>query len=70
VNRVRQRRLELNLSQVRLGLRAGLANTTVSDFELGKRQPWPKARRALAEALGVSEAELFSDQSAEARVGG
>ena len=59
MNYIRERRTELRLSQVKLGILAGVANGTISDFELGKRQPWPKARRALAAALEVPESQLF-----------
>ncbi|MBI4215919.1 MAG: hypothetical protein HY687_00780 [Chloroflexi bacterium] len=38
-----------------------MTNSAVSDFELNKRWPWPKARRALALALGCTEVELFPD---------
>ena len=58
-NLIRGRRQELGLSQVRLAALTGLANGSISDFELGKRQPWPKARKALAKALGISEGKLF-----------
>ena len=61
-NMIRKRREELDLSQVRLAVLAGLSNSLVSDFELGKRLPWPKARKALAKALKVMEGELFPSQ--------
>jgi len=60
-NRLRERRTQLGLSQVRLAQLVGLPNGMISDFELGKRTPWPKARKALAEALKVPEAELFGN---------
>lgn len=58
-NRIGECRLRLKLSQLKLGVLVGLSSQVISDFERGARQPWPKARRALAQALGVSEAELF-----------
>ena len=58
-NLIRQRRGELSISQVRLGTLTGLANNIISDFELEKREPWPRARKALAKALGLPETELF-----------
>jgi len=58
-NIIREKRESLGISQVRLGTLTGLPNSIISEFELGKRQPWPRARKALARALGVSEAELF-----------
>jgi len=64
-NLIRQKREALGLSQVRLGTLTGIANGSISDFELGKREPWPKARKALACALGIAEAELFPIEQKE-----
>lgn len=58
-NLIRRKRENMKISQVKLGIMAGLANGLISDFELGKREPWPKARKALARALGTTESELF-----------
>ena len=62
-NHIRERRMELGLSQTKLACLIGMAESTLSNLELGKWKPWPKARRDLAEALGVSEKELFPDES-------
>jgi len=61
-NKIREKRMALGLSQVQLALLTGVANSVISDFELGKRAPWPKARKALARALKISETELFSSE--------
>jgi len=61
-NRIREKRMAKELSQVRLGILSGLANGVISEFELGKRAPWPKARQALADALETTEAELFPSE--------
>jgi len=61
INKLRETRMELGLSQVRLAQLVGLSNGMISDFELGKRQVWPKARKALAEALRIPETELFPE---------
>jgi transcriptional regulator with XRE-family HTH domain len=58
-NKIREKRMALGLSQVQLGFLSGVANSVISDFELAKRTPWPKARKALARALKIPEAELF-----------
>ena len=58
-NLIREKRNEIGISQVRLATLTGIANGLISDFELGKRQPWPRARRALAKALKTPEVELF-----------
>lgn len=58
-NLIRQKRVALGISQVRLATLTGLPNGAISDFELGKREAWPRARKALSRALGVTEADLF-----------
>lgn len=60
-NRISERRKELGFSQTKLACLIGMAHSTLSDLELGKRQPWPKARNDLAKALGVSTEVLFPD---------
>ena len=65
MNILRERRQALGLSQVKLAILSGLPNGIISDFELGKRLPWPRARKALAEALGMSEAELFPEREGQ-----
>jgi transcriptional regulator with XRE-family HTH domain len=62
-NKIREKRVALGLSQIKLGLLSGVHNGAISDFELGKREPWPKARKALAKALKVTEAELFGNDN-------
>jgi transcriptional regulator with XRE-family HTH domain len=61
INTIRQRRQELGLSQTRLACMLGIAESTLSDVELGKRQPWPKVRKALARTLNVPERQLFPE---------
>jgi len=60
-NLVRERRQQLGLSQTKLACMLGVAESTLSDLELGKRQGWPKIRKALSRALGVAEKELFPE---------
>ena len=60
-NLIRERRQQLGLSQTKLACMLGMAESTLSDLELGKRKAWPKVRQALSKALGVTEAELFSE---------
>lgn len=59
MNRIREFREKAGLSQVRLGILSEIPSSMISDFELGKRAPWPKARRALAKVLRIPETELF-----------
>lgn len=63
-NQIREKRQELGLSQTKLACLIGMAESTLSNLELGKWKPWPKARRDLAGALGVSEGDLFQDDNA------
>lgn len=60
-NRIRERRKELGLSQTKLACLIGMAESTLSNLELGKWKPWPKARKDLARTLGISIEELFPD---------
>ena len=60
-NHIRERRQELGLSQTKLACLIGMAESTLSNLELGKWKPWPKARRDLTRTLGVTEKELFPD---------
>lgn len=62
-DKVRQRRLELSLSQTELARRAQLGprgQGSVSDLELGKHLPSRKTREAIAQALELSPDELES----------
>lgn len=59
--KMRNRREELGLSQVKLGILCEMASNLVSDIELEKKKPWPRARSAIAKALFLSEAELFGE---------
>ncbi|MFC2059009.1 helix-turn-helix transcriptional regulator [Chloroflexota bacterium] len=60
-NLIRERRQKLGLSQTKLACMIGIAESTLSDLELGKRQSWPKIRKALSRMLGASEKELFPE---------
>jgi transcriptional regulator with XRE-family HTH domain len=60
-NAVREHRLKAGLSQSQLSIKAGVNHAVVSQVELGQTQAYPKARRQLAKALGVGEAELFPE---------
>jgi transcriptional regulator with XRE-family HTH domain len=58
-NRVREISQKVGMSQVELACRAHIASTNISSIECGRLAAWPKARKALARALKVPEAELF-----------
>lgn len=61
INRIREVREKLGLSQVELSRRARIASPNLSAIEHVERKAWPKPRRRLARVLGVPEAELFLD---------
>jgi transcriptional regulator with XRE-family HTH domain len=61
-NLIRERRQQVGLSQTKLACMLGVAESTLSDLELGKRQAWPKIRKALSRALGETEVELFPEE--------
>jgi transcriptional regulator with XRE-family HTH domain len=60
-NRLKEYREKAGLSQTELGWRAKMAGQNISAIERGTLAPWPRARKALAKALNVSEAELFPE---------
>ncbi len=60
-NNLKEKRQEAGLNQRQLAEKAHLPQSAVSDIELGKREPWPKALKRLARALKVEISELFPD---------
>ena len=61
-NKIRERRQELGLSQTSLARLVGVAESAMSNLELGKWKPWPKVKKDLAKVLSVTEKELFESQ--------
>jgi transcriptional regulator with XRE-family HTH domain len=61
-NRLKEYREKAGLSQTELAWRARVAGQNISAIERGTLAPWPKARKALAEALQIAEAELFPEE--------
>ena len=57
---MRERRLQLGVSQEELGSKAGLDRTYVSGLERGRRNPTLKVLVGLAFALRMSPDELMS----------
>ena len=62
-NRLKEYRERAGLSQTELAWRARMAGQNISAIERGTMAPWPRARKALAEALLVAEIELFPEES-------
>jgi transcriptional regulator with XRE-family HTH domain len=62
---LRKLRKERGWSQRELADEAGTTQYTVSEIEQGHRDPHPTTLRKLAEALGVSVAEFFGEETAD-----
>jgi len=60
--KLRRLRRELALSQQDLMRMTGVAQATLSDLELGKREARASTIRKLAEALGVEPKELMKEE--------
>lgn len=61
-NRIQEYRQQAGVSQTKLACKVGIAASTLSAFESGRVEPWPKVRKALAKALRVKEADLFNNK--------
>ena len=66
-NRLKEYREKAGLSQTELGWRAKMAGQNISAIERGTLAPWPRARKALAEALNVYECELFPEEETDGK---
>ena len=66
-DRVRARRLELNLSQETLALRSGVNRSYIGSLEAGERNPSLENICRLAKALKVDAADLV--RGAQAKTG-
>ena len=62
-NRLKEYRERAGLSQTELAWRAKMAGQNISAIERGTLAPWPRAKKALADALKVNETELFPEES-------
>jgi transcriptional regulator with XRE-family HTH domain len=66
-NRLKEYREQAGFSQTELAWRARVASQNISSIERGTLAPWPRARKALAEALQVTETELFPEESKDGK---
>jgi transcriptional regulator with XRE-family HTH domain len=62
-NRLKEYRRRAGLSQTELAWLARMAGQNISAIERCTLVPWPRARKALAEALKVDESELFPEET-------
>jgi len=61
-NHIQKYRQQAGISQTKLACKIGIAASTLSAFERGRVEPWPKVRKAIAKALGVKEIDLFGNK--------
>ena len=66
-NRLKEYREKAGLSQTELAWRSRMAGQNISAYERGTLAPWPKAKKALAEALQVGEDELFPEEDSNGK---
>ena len=59
--RLAEERERLGLTQAQLADRIGVSASSISAVENRHVRPWPKFRRAAAQALSIPEDELFAD---------
>ncbi len=60
--KLRMTRFSQGLSAQHLSTRSGVHYLHLLKIEKGEETAWPKARRAIAEALGLAEEELFDER--------
>ncbi len=63
MNRLRNLRLDLNLSQHELANISGVSRATIQLIERGYRQPSQNELLAFAESLGVKENEILGEHN-------
>lgn len=68
-NRIREFRKRAGLTLVELSERAGMSRSLLTEFELGTKNPNTKRLGTLAEALGVSAADLLESRKTVSVVG-
>ena len=61
ISKLARLRIARQLTQKQVAQLVGIAPATLSQVENLHRLPWPKLRRDLAAAFGVSEEELFPE---------
>ena len=59
---VRKKRVERGWTQQKLAQRARTSQCTIDEIEQGRQDPHPTTLRKIAEAFGVSEAELLAEE--------
>lgn len=60
-NKLREKRKERGLSQLKLSLVTNIAPGDISRIENGWIKPYPSWKKRIARALGTTETELFPE---------
>lgn len=63
--RIKDRRLELGLTQKQLGELCGMADSAVRKYESGKIIPKKATIERISHALSISEADLYDEETRE-----
>lgn len=66
-DRIRELRLEIDISQKELAERTGINKSTISDYEMGKKLPTAQTILQLVKFFGVDANYLLQDEMAEVR---
>jgi transcriptional regulator with XRE-family HTH domain len=65
---IRKLRLKAGLTQEELALKSGLSQGYINQLESGKRKYTQKSLEMIADALSVSEAEMFAEEAKHAPI--
>jgi len=63
MNRVKELREKLNMSQLELARKAKVAQSTIHYIETGQKSPTYRVLKKLAAALGVTVSELLGEDT-------
>lgn len=66
-DRIRELRLEIDISQKELAEKTGINKSTISDYEMGKKLPTAQTILQLVKFFGVDANYLLQDEMAEVR---
>ena len=69
VEKLIQLRKEKGISQKKLGMLTGIAQTTISEWERGNSQPDIEQANMLARSLGTTLVDILNDKSTNDKTG-
>jgi len=67
-NKILNRRQELGITQLELAKRAGIAQSTLSNIEKGKKRPQFETMSAICQVLGFSVLDLLTYDEQQANI--